>query len=88
MLVLKKFYADWCGPCKMLTPVVTSVVESLGSDVVTLENVNIDVETAMAESANVTSIPVMILYRDGVEVDRFMGAAPANKVKEFIEKNI
>jgi thioredoxin 1 len=83
--VLVDFHATWCGPCKMLAPVVEEIaLERKG----TLKVVKCDVDAAQAMAAkfDVRSVPTLIVFRDGKEVRRRVGAGPkASVVKELLE---
>jgi len=84
-IVLVDFYADWCGPCRMMTPVLERVAsDSAGKAVIG----KIDIDTAQSVAANlqVTSIPTLILFKEGKEVGRLVGLRDAETVKEFINK--
>lgn len=71
MLEVKKFYAEWCGPCKMLTPIMEQV-QSKYSDV-SFESINIDSQFEVAQKYFVRSVPTVIIEKDGQEVQRFAG---------------
>ena len=71
MLEVKKFYAEWCGPCKMLTPIMEQV-QSKFSDV-SFQSVNIDEQFEVAQKYYVRSVPTVIIEKDGKEVQRFAG---------------
>ena len=70
-IVLVDFYADWCGPCKMLSPIVDEISEERGDIVV--GKVNIDENMELAAAYNVMSIPTLIVYKDGKEYARSLG---------------
>ena len=70
-LVLIDFFAEWCGPCKMLTPVLEEVAKELPS--VTILKLDIDASPRPAEQYGVSSIPTLILFKDGKEVERSVG---------------
>jgi len=73
------FTAPWCGPCKMLSPVMDQVSQSIS-----VEKINIDYEIDRAKSANVMSVPTVILVENGQEVRRFVGARSYQDVMNFI----
>ena len=79
--VLVDFYANWCGPCKMLSP----VLEKVSSEVKVLK-VNVDENPELAREYGVMSIPCIILFDGGEEVKRNVGFIPEGKLKEFIKK--
>ena len=71
MLEVKKFYAEWGGPCKMLTPIMEQV-QGKFSDV-SFESINIDSQFEVAQKYFVRSVPTVIIEKDGQEVQRFAG---------------
>ena len=73
-VVLVDFWATWCGPCRMLGPVVDRVAEELREDQVTVAKYDIDEGKVVATDLNITSIPTIIVFKDGVEVERLHGA--------------
>lgn len=78
--VLVDFYANWCGPCRMLSPVLESV-----SDEVKILKVNIDENQDLAREYGVMSIPCVVLFEGGKEVKRNVGFIPEAKMREFIK---
>ena len=78
--VLVDFYANWCGPCKMLSPVLESV-----SDEVKILKVNVDENQDLAKEYGVMSIPCIILFDGGKELKRNIGFMPESKLREFIK---
>lgn len=78
--VLVDFYADWCGPCKMLGPVLESV-----SDSIKVLKVNVDNNQDLAREYGVMSIPCVVLFEDGKEVKRSVGFVPEAKMRDFIK---
>lgn len=71
MLEVKKFYADWCGPCKMLTPIMEQVKGKFSD--VSFEDINIDSQFEVAQKYYVRSVPTVIIEKDGKEVGRYAG---------------
>lgn len=71
-LVLVDFYAEWCGPCKMLVPIIHEIKEEL-SDKVYVIKVNVDEEEDLSTKFNIFSIPTLVLIKDGKELDRKIG---------------
>lgn len=71
MLEVKKFYAEWCGPCKMLTPIMEQVQNKFSD--VSFESINIDSQFEVAQKYYVRSVPTVIIEKDGKEVQRFAG---------------
>ena len=78
--VLVDFYADWCGPCKMLGPVLEKVND------IDIVKVNVDMYGELSRKYGIMSIPCLILFEDGKEVKRNLGFISEDKVKEFIKK--
>ncbi len=77
--VLVDFYANWCGPCKMLGPILEKI------DTIKVLKVNVDEYQDLAREYGVMSIPCLILFEGGKELKRNIGFMPENKVKEFIK---
>ena len=74
-LAMVDFWADWCGPCKMLTPTVEALAEQYGGRVLT-GKVNVDEEPELARRFGVMSIPTVVFLKNGREVDRKVGVMP------------
>lgn len=88
-LVIVDFYADWCGPCKMLSPIlerITSDTTYSNGKEVDLVTINADEEPGLTEKFQVRGLPTVIAFRDGKPIEHFVGAAPANVVQEWIKK--
>ena len=86
-LVLVDFWAEWCGPCKQLTPIIEKVVRSY-KGAVKLVKMNIDTYPEIAGQLQVRSIPAVFAFSGGQPVDAFMGAVPESQIKTFIDKNL
>ena len=69
---LVDFYADWCGPCRMVSPIVDEIAEERND--ITVGKVNVDDENALAMKYGVMSIPTLIVFKDGQEKTRIVGA--------------
>lgn len=82
--VLVDFWADWCGPCKMIAPALEEISEEL-ADKVTIAKVDIMANTATATEFGVQSIPFLVLFKDGKPVAQKLGAAPKGALKGWIE---
>jgi putative thioredoxin len=81
--VVVDFWAEWCGPCKMLTPVLEQTTE--GRDDVVLAKVDTDANPDLAQRYDIRSIPNVKAFRDGQVVDEFVGVLPAAAVEEFLD---
>ncbi len=68
------FWATWCGPCKLMNPIIDEV-EKEYSDL-TITRVNIDSDKDMVEKYGIQSVPTYVILKDGVEIDRIIGAKP------------
>lgn len=80
--VLVDFYADWCGPCKMLAMELEKAANEIEIDIV---KVNVDEEEEIARRYGVMSIPTLILFESGKELKKTIGFMPKDKIKEFVE---
>lgn len=80
--VLVDFYADWCGPCKMLAMEIEKAASEIDIDIV---KVNVDDEEDIARRYGVMSIPTLILFENGQELKKTIGFMSKDKIKEFIE---
>lgn len=85
--VLIDFYADWCGPCKMMAPVVEQIAEEYAGKLV-VGKVNIDEQEKLAVQYNVMSIPTLMLFKNGKPADMAVGYQSPSELKAFIDKNI
>lgn len=81
-LVLVDFFANWCGPCKMLMPVIHEVAEEYVG-VVKVGKVDVDEEMELASRYGVVSIPTLILFKDGVPVKKSMGFASKDAIAKM-----
>ena len=76
--VLVDFYADWCGPCKMVSPIVDEIAETQSG--ITVGKVNVDESSALAAKFNVVSIPTLIVFKAGQETARLIGYKPKETI--------
>ena len=77
--VLLDFYADWCGPCKMLSPVLSEIADEY-ADVIRVAKVNVDDEPELAMKFKVSSIPMLVLFKDGRIVSTSVGYRPKDEI--------
>ena len=82
--VLVDLWADWCGPCKMLGPVLEQVAQQV--DDVQIVKVNVDTEPAIAEKYNVMSIPTLLLFKNGECISKSVGFISTDQVLELLGK--
>ncbi|KZS88399.1 thioredoxin [Sistotremastrum niveocremeum HHB9708] len=88
-VVLVDFYADWCGPCKVLSPVlekITSDPSHTDGTPYDLVTVDTDVEVELAQKYKIRSLPTVLAFRDGKYITHFIGALPEPKIKEFLKQ--
>ena len=85
--VLVDFWADWCGPCKMIAPALEEISEEL-ADQVTIAKMDIMANPEMPGQIGVQSIPLMILFKNGKPVAQKVGAAPKSQLKGWIESEL
>ena len=81
--VLVDFWAEWCGPCKMMAPILNELAEELPEGQA-VGKLNVEEYKSMAQKFQVRGIPTMILFENGKEINRFVGV----KTKDFLKKNM
>lgn len=81
--VLIDFWASWCGPCKMLSPIIDQIAKEADGFVV--GKVDCDDQEELCAQFNVASIPTLIVFKGGKEVNRSVGVIPKNKVLELLQ---
>ena len=82
--VLVDFYAEWCGPCKMMKPRLLDVAERIGDQAKIVE-VNIDIEKELAERFHIQSVPTLIIFKDGKQRWRQSGVISANALTTVLK---
>ena len=82
--VLVDFYADWCGPCKMVAPIVAELAQEY-EGVFKIGKLNVDTEQDTAEKYRVMSIPTLLIIKNGEVVDKIVGAVPKAALVEKLE---
>lgn len=85
-LVIADFWADWCGPCKMVAPVLEEI-DSEMSDKVKIVKLDVDANQETAGNFGVMSIPTLIFFKDGEVVDKVVGYQPKESLVEVINKH-
>ena len=86
-LMMVDFWASWCGPCKMLSPVIEAIGEQFDGKVL-VGKVNVDEEPALAAQFGVMSIPTVVFLKNGREFDRKVGVMPPDAFTSVLEKNL
>ena len=80
---LVDFYADWCGPCKTLKP----VLEEVSEEGVTVYSVNVDNDKELAQEHQISSIPAVFVFKGGKKVDEFVGVKDKEEIMEIVKKH-
>ncbi len=86
-LVIVDMWAEWCGPCKMMEPVLEEIAEE-HRDKVKIVKINIDQNQDTPIKFNVMNIPTLLLFKEGKEVDRIIGAVPKKQLSKKIENHV
>ena len=84
--VVVDFFAEWCGPCKMMPPILKQVKEQLG-DKVTVLKLDIDRNPAYAQMYNVQSVPTLIIFQRGKIIWRKSGVTPAHEIVQHVKES-
>lgn len=84
---LVDFYADWCGPCRMLTPILESVAKEMANQLAFLQ-IDIGANEKSASKYSITMVPTLVLFKDGQEVDRLTGLQDEKKLKKFLSSKM
>lgn len=85
--VLVDFWATWCGPCKMIAPVISEIAEELTGKI-KVGKVNVDENQTLAANYGIRSIPTLIVFKGGKSVEQIIGAQPKNAILETIKKHL
>ena len=80
--VIVDFYADWCGPCKMQSPILDEIAEERAN--VKVCKINVDEEPEITENYNIMSIPTMMVFKNGDKTKEFVGLTPKEKILDEI----
>ena len=85
--VLLDFWAEWCGPCKMIGPLLEEVAVSRADDLAVVK-LNVDENPNTAQKFGIRSIPTLMLFKDGAVQAQKMGAMPKSQLDEFLDTNL
>ncbi len=83
-VVLVDFYADWCGPCKMLEPVVERLAAETDA---TVAKVDVDANQQLASAYGVRGVPTLVLFADGEQVEEIVGVQPEDQLRSLVESH-
>ncbi|MCS4490463.1 thioredoxin [Corynebacterium sp. ES2794-CONJ1] len=86
-LVLVDFWAEWCGPCKKLSPVLNEIAAEMG-DHVTVAKVNVDAERNLGAMFQIMSIPTVLIFKNGEKVDEFVGGRKKSDIVAMLQKHL
>jgi thioredoxin 1 len=84
---LVDFWAPWCGPCRIIGPIVEELAPSYQGRAV-IAKMNVDDNPQVAQRYGITSIPTLMIFKDGKLVDRAVGAMPKSELQKFIDRNL
>jgi thioredoxin 1 len=87
MIQLLDFYADWCGPCKIMDPILEEL-ENEYKNKIEFKRVDVEAEGTLAEKFGVMSIPTFVITKEDKEVDRKIGAMPKETLKGWIDSHV
>ena len=85
--VLVDFWAEWCAPCRMLAPTIDAIAEQF-KETAGVVKLNVDDNTATAQRFGIKGIPTLILFNEGKEVERVVGATSKESISRMIEKHV
>jgi len=85
--VMVDFWASWCGPCKMMAPIVDELSKTMASEI-KIAKINIEDEEAIANQYGIMSIPTFLIFKNGKVIDQTSGGMPKEKLASFIKKAI
>lgn len=86
-LLVVDFYATWCGPCKKLSPTLNEVSEELGEQV-NIVKVDVDESEDLAMDYGIRSVPTVLFFKNGQQVDKFVGALPKSEIVAKIQAQL
>lgn len=83
--ILIDFYADWCMPCQAIKPILEKIEKE--TEIIEIVKINVDRNKELVNLFGITSIPTLILIKDGKEIDRLIGLMPEAAIKKWIDEN-
>ncbi len=85
-LVIIDFWAEWCGPCRILSPIIEELSNEMKN--IQFKKINVDENPEVANSLGITAIPTLVIYKDGHPIDKIIGLLPKDHLKKIIQKYI
>jgi len=85
--VLVDFYAEWCSPCRMLSPVLEKIAREYRGEFV-LAKVNVDDAQIISNELGIMSVPTVVLFKNGEVIDYFVGALPEPQIRDWLDKRL
>jgi len=85
--VLIDFWAEWCGPCKMIAPILSEAADEY-ADKLTVVKLNIDENPSIAQKFGIRSIPTLMIFKDGAPQAQKLGAMSKSQLNEFLDSNL
>lgn len=87
-VVLVDFGAEWCMPCKIITPIVEELANEFDKEKVTFAECDVQAEPKIAQRFSIMSIPTLLIFKDGKAMDQMIGVVPKRNIKEKIDQYI
>lgn len=85
--ILVDFWAEWCGPCKMIAPILDEIADEYTAKLI-IAKLNVDESGDIASKYGIRSIPTLMLFKNGEKVDQQVGLLSKTQLKEFLDKNL
>lgn len=86
-LILVDFWAEWCGPCRMIAPILDELAEEYEGQV-TIAKLNVDENRQSSTRFNIRSIPTLLFFKDGAQVEQIIGASSKSAIKAKVQQHL